>query len=72
LTDEDEAVYPGRGLPERPVRPDDLKWPRPGPLPFYPSDEVGKVLLQILERLDMIEKRLENIEKTLLQRQPAP
>jgi tetrahydromethanopterin S-methyltransferase subunit G len=29
-------------------------------------------LQQILEQLDRIEKRLENIEKMLLQRQPAP
>jgi hypothetical protein len=72
LSGENEAVYPGRGLPERHARPDDLRWPSPGPLPFYPSDEVGKVLQQILERLGRIEKRLENIEKMILQRQSAP
>ncbi len=68
MSGEDEAAFPDRRLPERPVRPNDLKWPRPGPVPFYPSDEVGKVLQQILEHLDRIEKRLENIEKMLLRR----
>jgi hypothetical protein len=72
MSGEDESVYPRRGLPERPTRPDDSRWPSPTPLPFYPSEEVEKALQQILERLDRIEKRLENIEKMLLQRQPAP
>lgn len=72
MSGEDDAVYPRRDLPERPRQPDDLRWPSPAPLPFYPPNEVGKTLQQILERLDKIEKRLENIEKMLLQRQPAP
>jgi hypothetical protein len=72
MSGENEAAYPSRGLPERPTRPDDSRWPSPTPMPFYPSDDVGKTLQQILEQLDRIEKRLENIEKMLLQRQPAP
>jgi len=31
---------------------------------------MGRVLKQILDRLDAIEKRLERIEKTLMERQP--
>jgi hypothetical protein len=72
MSREDKAVYPSRGLPERPTRPDDSRWPSPTPLPFYPPDEVGKTLQQMLERLERIEKRLENIEKMLFQRQSTP
>jgi hypothetical protein len=72
MNGEDEAVYPGRNLSERPRRPEDSRWPSPAPLPFYPQNEMGKALQQILERLDRIEKRLENIEKMLLQRQSTP
>jgi predicted RNA binding protein with dsRBD fold (UPF0201 family) len=34
-----------------------------------PTEDVGKVLKQILNRLDAIEKRLERIEKTLMAKQ---
>jgi len=34
-----------------------------------PPEDIGKVLQQILERLDLIEKRLESIEKMLMRRQ---
>jgi hypothetical protein len=41
-------------------------------MPLVPADDAGKVLKQILDRLDAIEKRLEKIEKILIERQPIP
>jgi hypothetical protein len=58
-------------LPGRPERPGELSWPSPTPLPTVPSEDIGKTLKMILDRLDGIEKRLENIEKTLITRQPV-
>jgi len=72
MSGEDNAGYPGRGLPERPMWPDDSGWPSPTPLSFCPPDEVGKILQMIPERLERIEKQLENIEKALFQRQSTP
>jgi hypothetical protein len=34
------------------------------------TEDVGRLLKQILDRLDAIEKRLGNIEKMLMERQP--
>jgi hypothetical protein len=39
---------------------------------LVPPEDVGKVLKQILDRLDAIEKRLERIEKLLAEREPLP
>lgn len=61
-------VYPPPGLPRKPERPEERKWPSPTPLPTVPTEDIGKVLKRILDRLDAIEKRLESIEKLLLER----
>ena len=41
-------------------------------MPLAPTEDAGKVLKQILDRLDAIEKRLEKIEKTLAKMQSIP
>jgi len=65
-----KASYPSPLPFRRPERPKQRRWPSPTPLPEIPSEDVGKVLTQILNRLDAIEKRLERIEKTLMSKQP--
>jgi len=68
---EEKAAYrPPVPLPRRPERPEDVGWPSPTPLPTSPTEDFGKTLKQILDRLEAIEKRLENIEKALASRQP--
>lgn len=62
------AVYPPPRLPGKPERPEERKWPSPTPLPTVPTEDIGTVLKRILDRLDAIEKRLESIEKLLLER----
>lgn len=69
---EESAAYPPPLLPRRPERPEGRRWPSPTPVPLVPTEDVGKVLKQILDRLDAIEKRLEKIEKILTERQPIP
>lgn len=59
-----KAFYPPP-TPRRPDMPEERRWPSPTPLPVVPPEDVGKVLKQILDRLDTIEKRLEKIEKLL-------
>ncbi|MGQ9460485.1 MAG: hypothetical protein ACUVRA_04570 [Candidatus Bathyarchaeaceae archaeon] len=66
--EEKRALYP----PPVPGRPEERRWPSPTPLLRFPSEDVGKVLKQILERLDAIEKRLERIEKLLAEKSPLP
>jgi len=68
---EKRAIYPPP-IPRRPERPEEREWPSPTPLPVVPTEDVGKVLKQILDRLDAIEKRLERIEKLLAERGPLP
>jgi len=58
-------------LPRRPEFPEE-RWPSPTPLPVFLTEDTGKLLKQILERLDAIEKRLDRIEKLLATKQPAP
>ncbi|MEA2089156.1 MAG: hypothetical protein U9O89_00120 [Thermoproteota archaeon] len=66
------AAYPPL-LPRRPERPSERHWPPPTPVPMVPAGEdVGKLLKQILNRLDKIEKRLEKIETMLAGRLPPP
>jgi len=65
------AVYPP-ALPKRPERKEDWRWPSPTPIPSFPTEDVGRMLKQILDRLDAIEKRLENIEKMLSKGQRTP
>ncbi|MDH5634879.1 MAG: hypothetical protein OEY30_03530 [Candidatus Bathyarchaeota archaeon] len=48
---------------------EDSPWPSPIPMPRLPTEDARYVLKQILVRLDAIEKRLENIEKTLMENQ---
>jgi len=68
---EEKAAYrPPVPSPMRPERPEEGRWPSPTPLPTVPAEDVGRVLKQILDRLDSIEKRLERIEKALTERQP--
>ena len=62
------AVYPPPILPRRPERPEERRWPSPTPLPTVPTEDVGRVLKRILDRLDAIEKKLESIEKLLLEK----
>lgn len=68
--EEKAAFRPPVPLPRRPERPEESGWPSPTPLPTVPTEDVGKTLKQILDRLDAIEKRLERIEKALTERQP--
>jgi len=70
---ERRAAYPPTLLPpRRPERPEEWRWPSPTPLPIVPAEDMGRVLKQILDRLDAIEKRLEKIEKLLAGKQPIP
>ncbi len=67
---QESGVYRKPVMPRRPERPEQVGWPSPTPLPTIPSTEdVAKTLKQILDRLDSVEKRLENIEK-MMQRPP--
>jgi len=65
-----KAVFPSPEPFRRPERPEERRWPSPTPLPMVPREDIGKVLKQILNRLDAIEKRLERIEKILMAKQP--
>ena len=60
-----KAAYPHPLPPRRPERPEEQRWPSPIPQPIFPAKDTGRVLKQILNRLDAIEKRLEKIEKLL-------
>jgi hypothetical protein len=62
-------VYPPR-FPKPLKRPEERRWPSPTPVPAASAEDMGKILKQILERLDAIEKRLDNIEKLLAQTHP--
>ena len=66
-----KAVYPSPISPRRPGMPEERRWPSPTPLPIVPAEDVSRVLKQILDRLDAIEKRLDNIEKLLMKAKPV-
>ena len=69
---EEKAAYrPPVPMPRRPERPEEMDWPSPTPAPVTATEDLGKTLKQMLDRLDAIEKRLENIEKMLMTRQPV-
>jgi hypothetical protein len=69
---EEKAAYrPPVPMPRRPERPEELDWPSPTPVPVTAPEDLGKTLKQMLDRLDAIQKRLENIEKMLMARQPV-
>jgi len=63
-------VYPP-SIPKPLKRPEEQRWPSPIPLPITPAEDVAKILKQILDKLDAIEKRLDNIEKSLAQMRPT-
>ena len=65
-----KAVFPSPLPFRRPEEIEERRWPSPTPLPIVPREDRGKVLKQILNRLDAIEKRLERIEKMLTAKQP--
>jgi hypothetical protein len=65
------AYRPPIPLPKRPERPEESGWPSPTPVPGATTEDLGRTLKQMLDRLDAIEKRLENIEKMLMTRQPV-
>ena len=64
-------TFPSPVLPGRLERPEERRWPSPVPLPAVPSEDVGRLLNQILKRLDTIEQRLDRIEKLLMGKQPT-
>jgi len=66
---EKQAAYP-LPVPRRPERPEERRWPSPTPLPFTQPEDVSRLLKQILDKIDAIEKRLGNIEKMFVERQP--
>ncbi|UCB59793.1 MAG: hypothetical protein JSW72_06620 [Candidatus Bathyarchaeota archaeon] len=51
--------------PRRLERQQDESWPSPLHLPKFSSGDIGLILKRILDRLDAVEKRLENIERAL-------
>ncbi len=57
-----KATFPSPLPFRRPEGPVERRWPSPTPRPLVPREEVGKLLREILNRLDAIEKRLEKIE----------
>lgn len=59
-------------MPRRPEIPEEGRWPSPLPLPAVPVEDVGRLLQQILARLDAIEARLDRIEKILQGRPRTP
>jgi len=63
------AYRPPVPMPRRPERPEESGWPSPHPMPMATAEDFGRTLKQILDRLDTIEKRLENIEKMLMTHQ---
>jgi len=65
------AYRPSVPLPRRPERPEESGWPSPTPMPVATAEDLGRTLKQMLDRLDIIEKRLENIEKMLMTHQPV-
>jgi len=65
------AYRPPVPLPRRPERPEESGWPSPTPMPVAPAEDLGRTLKQMLDRLDAIEKRLENIEKMLMTQHPV-
>ena len=54
--------------PRRPERPWERPLPSPTPMPIIPTEDVNRILKQILDRLGTIEKRLEKIEKLLAEK----
>ena len=72
MTKKKEGAPYSQTLPRRLEKEENWRWPSPTPLPNLPVEDAGRILKQILDRLDAIEKRLENIEKTLMKSQRMP
>ena len=72
MSEEEKKKATFQPPPLPPIRPGvpEERWPSPTPLPVVPTEDTGRLLKQILERLDAIEKRLDRIEKILTQRPP--
>lgn len=70
--EEKEATAYRPLLPRRPERPEEQRWPSPTPMPMVPVEDTNRILKQVLDRLEAIEKRLERIEKLLAGGPPAP
>ena len=70
-SEERGSYRPPMSMPRRPARPEESGWPSPTPMPGVTSEDLGRTLKQMLDRLDAIEKRLETIEKMLMTRQPV-
>jgi hypothetical protein len=64
-------VYPP-SIPSPLKRPEEQWRPPPTPLPTALGEEIGKILKEILDRVDETEKRLGNIEKVIAQTQLKP
>lgn len=69
--EEKKATAYQPSLPRLPERPEGQRWPSPIPMPVIPAEDTNRVLKQILDRLDAIEKRLERIEKLMAGKQPT-
>ena len=69
---EKKATAHGPLLPRRPERPEERRWPSPTPMPVIPAEDTNRILKQILDRLDAIEKRLDRIETLLTGRRATP
>jgi hypothetical protein len=67
-----KTSFPSPLPPRRLEGSEERRWPSPTPLPMLPAEDIGRILKQILDRLDAIEKRLERIEKVLMEKQPIP
>ncbi len=66
---ERKAVYLPPILPRGPERREERRrWPSPTPLPVFQPEGIGRIPKQVLDRLDAIEKRVENIEKLLTEK----
>jgi hypothetical protein len=59
-------------LPSRPERRHDWPKPWPDPLVDFPTEDSGRLLKRILDRLDAIENRLKNIENMLIEERRIP
>ena len=65
------AYRPTMPMPRRPERPEESGWPSPTQMPGTATEDLGRTLKQMLDRLDAIEKRLENIEKMMMTQRPV-
>ena len=67
-----KSVTYSQPSPPRRLERAEWRWPSPTPLPVITAEDIGRVLKQILDRLDAIERRLERIEKLLMEKGTTP